>query len=616
MKRLLLAGLIVSAFSMQGAQAITLKEAAQEAVLRNPEVLARWHTYRSATEEIGTAEGARLPRIDAAAGVARENKETPVTDYGSYTRRGVSLYLNQMLFDGYATRSEIKRLSYAQRVRYYEMLDASESTALEAARAYIDVLRFRELHKLAQDNYVKHRQVYDQIQERVKSGVGRKVDLETANGRLALAESNLLTEASNLHDVSTRYQRIVGTLPPADMTKPELLKLPVPGTPKDALLSAYQMHPALAAAQENIIATTAEAEARKSKFLPRVDLRARKDVGWDLDGIDGKHDLANLELLLNYNIFNGGIDSAEQRQYWERVNIAKDLRDKTCRDVRQTLSIAYNDVGRLAEQLTYLDQHRLSVEKSREAYQRQFDIGQRTLLDLLDTENEYFQAQRAYSIAMHDHALAYARTQAGMGSLLGSVGLQRLDTPDLRDAKETAEFDPYSICPPDKVSQAVVDKEKVFAEAMANAPKVAAAAPVALGAAVALPAPAVAASAAKAPAAAVAGPGLRSVNFDFDSSKLRPDAITILDDNVRTLKMKPAVMVEVAGHADSVHTEAYNQRLSERRAWTVTNFLKEQGIDKGRLTPKGYGELKPVASNDTADGRAKNRRVDLNVLTK
>jgi adhesin transport system outer membrane protein len=602
-----------TAFATQAASAITLKDATQEAVLRNPEVLARWHTYKSATEEIGTATGARLPKIDAVAGVARETKETPIVDYGTYTRKGLALYLNQMLFDGFMTRSEVKRLSYAQRVRYFEMLDASENTALEAARAYIDVGRYRALHKLAQENYVKHRQVFDQIQERVKSGVGRKVDLETASGRLALAESNLLTEASNLHDVSSRYQRIVGSLPPADMAPSALTKVSVPAASKDALLSAYQTHPALNAAQENIIATTAEVEGRKAKFWPRVDLRATKNMGRDLDGIKGDHDTSNIELLLNYNLYNGGIDKAAERQFWERVNVAKDLRDKTCRDVRQTLSIAYNDVSRLAEQLTYLDQHRLSVEKAREAYQKQFEIGQHTLLDLLDTENEYFQAQRAYVIAQYDRELAFARTQAGMGTLLPSIGLQRLETPELKDAKETAEFDPYSVCPPDKAAQVTVDKDKIFAEAMAAMPKPASdagTAPAAMAAAAA------ATAATPAPSMAAADKGLRGVNFDFDSSKLRPDALEILDADVRNLKIKSGAMVEVSGHTDSVGPDRYNQRLSERRAWTVTNFLVDKGVDKKRLQPKGYGEAQPAASNTTADGRAKNRRVDLKVLGK
>jgi len=608
MRKLILASLVVSAFASQGAQAITVKDAAQEAVLHNPEVLARWHTYKSATEEIGTATGARLPKIDLSAGIGRESKETPLVDYGSYTRSNASVYLNQMLFDGFMTRSEIKRLTYAQRVRYFEMLDASENSALEAARAYIDVQRYRELHKLAQANYVKHRQVFDQIQDRVKSGVGRKVDLETASGRLALAESNLLTEASNLHDVSARYQRIVGSVPPADMTPTAMTKVTVPAAPKDALLGAYQMHPALNATQANIIATTAEAEARKSKFWPRVDLRAHTDLGRDLDGIDGDHDSSAIELLVNYNLYNGGIDKAAERQHWERVNVAKDLRDKSCRDVRQTLSIAYNDVSRLAEQLTYLDQHRLSVEKAREAYQKQFEIGQRTLLDLLDTENEYFQAQRAYAIAQYDRELAFARTHAGMGNLLTSMGLQRLDTPDLKEAGESAEFDPYSVCPPDKVAQVNVDKDRVFADAMASMPAKPEPVPASVeGAGAMMPASA---------SSAAAASTLQSVNFEFDSSKLRPDALTILDADARTLKMKADMMVEVAGHTDSVGPEPYNQRLSERRAWTVANFLMDKGVDKKRLQPKGYGETQPAAGNDTSAGRAKNRRVDLKPVGK
>ena len=81
-----------------------------------------------------------------------------------------------------------------------------------------------KLVALAEENYVQHRSVFEQIQRKVQAGAGRRVDFEQASGRLALAESNLLTETANLHDVSARYQRIVGetppgTLPPAGMFK-------------------------------------------------------------------------------------------------------------------------------------------------------------------------------------------------------------------------------------------------------------------------------------------------------------------------------------------------------------------------------------------------------------
>jgi outer membrane protein OmpA-like peptidoglycan-associated protein len=104
---------------------------------------------------------------------------------------------------------------------------------------------------------------------------------------------------------------------------------------------------------------------------------------------------------------------------------------------------------------------------------------------------------------------------------------------------------------------------------------------------------------------------LRGVNFDFDKATLRPDAIPILDEAARTLKTESSLLVSVEGHTDSRGTDEYNQALSVRRATTVRNYLSEHGVDAGRLTVVGHGESRPVASNDTDDGRAQNRRVEL-----
>lgn len=107
---------------------------------------------------------------------------------------------------------------------------------------------------------------------------------------------------------------------------------------------------------------------------------------------------------------------------------------------------------------------------------------------------------------------------------------------------------------------------------------------------------------------------LRGVNFDFDQSTLSNDSRATLDEAVRILNNYPNMSVEVAGHTDSVGTEQYNQGLSERRARAVYKYLTEQGISANRLSgPVGYGELKPIAPNDTAEGRAQNRRTELNV---
>jgi outer membrane protein OmpA-like peptidoglycan-associated protein len=100
-------------------------------------------------------------------------------------------------------------------------------------------------------------------------------------------------------------------------------------------------------------------------------------------------------------------------------------------------------------------------------------------------------------------------------------------------------------------------------------------------------------------------------NFDFNKSTLTPAGKGKVADAARTLKDNPSIHVEVGGHTDSIGSDAYNQRLSERRAKTVADELTRDGISASRLTVRGYGERKPVADNKTEAGRARNRRVEI-----
>jgi outer membrane protein OmpA-like peptidoglycan-associated protein len=107
---------------------------------------------------------------------------------------------------------------------------------------------------------------------------------------------------------------------------------------------------------------------------------------------------------------------------------------------------------------------------------------------------------------------------------------------------------------------------------------------------------------------------LRGVNFDFDKSNIRPDARPVLDEAARTLQEYGDVRIAVGGHTDSRGTDQYNQGLSVRRAQAVADYLAARGVARNRMQIDGYGESRPVATNDTDDGRAQNRRVELTVL--
>lgn len=107
---------------------------------------------------------------------------------------------------------------------------------------------------------------------------------------------------------------------------------------------------------------------------------------------------------------------------------------------------------------------------------------------------------------------------------------------------------------------------------------------------------------------------LEGVHFDFDKWNIRADAVPILDHAVTVLNANPDLHVEVQGHTDSYGSHAYNEKLSERRAKSVMDYFIRQGVDQSRLSWSGYGERRPIDTNKTDEGRAMNRRVELNPI--
>lgn len=441
---------------------VTLQQIVERTVTSNPEVQARYRNFTAAEQETLVTRGNLLPQVDLTSRYRNQEDVTSNVGNTNIPEFQTALVLRQLLFDGFITSNEVKRLSHSSRVRYYELQSTMQKVALDATRAYLDIQRYRQLTTYAQDNYISHRQFHERIEERVNAGVGRRVDLEQASGRLALAEANLLTETTNLHDAMANYQRLVGELPADTLPEIDIATLGVSKSAVEALELAYKQNPDLLAAIENIVATENEVKSKRGSYMPRLDLQATKVLDTSSDGRNSTQAADVLELTLNFNLFNGLSDRSAISQAAEKLISTQDLRDKACIDTRQTVVIAYNDIERLKEQLVYRDQHQLSIEKARGAYRNQFEIGQRTLLDLLDTENEYFQARRAYANTEYDLKTAYARTYAGQGELLNKLGVVRAGLPDFGRAEY---FDRQNVCQAVAPTILKIDKQALLANA-------------------------------------------------------------------------------------------------------------------------------------------------------
>ena len=448
-----------------------LKSAVEKAILENPEVKFKFKELQATTFEQDSASGGWRPKIDLEAKTGQESTLYPgLASAKDFTHSAATLQLRQTLFDGFATSSDVRRLGHTRLAAYYNLLGTSDTIALETARAYLDVQRYRELVDLARENYASHADVHSRLESRVKAGVGRRVDFEQASGRLALAESNWLTEASNLHDVTARYQRLVGEKPSDALNAAPNFTPFLP--PKENFVpNAIRNNPEFLSAVSTIRAYRADADVKKSANYPTLEFRASQSAETNRSGINGDYRDTALQLVLNYNLYRGGSDAARVKQYVAKLNSTYDLRDKVCRDVRQTALIAANDVNKLEAQIGFLAQHELSTSKAREAYRQQFDIGQRSLLDLLDTENEFYQSRRALTNAEYDLSLAKARVLGTNGGLLSALQLRPMqsEAPPLPDGVE--EGDDALVCNDDVLQQVVLDKT--------NLPKPLAAAPVA-----------------------------------------------------------------------------------------------------------------------------------------
>lgn len=421
----LLAGAAATS-SVAFGQASSLTEVVERTVLSNPEIKARFQDFQSSLEGQNVVRGGLLPEVTAQGWAGREWRgSTSEFDSARWSRTGYSLQLRQLIFDGFSTINDVKQLGFEKLAGYFDLLSTVDALAADAATAFLDVQRYREMERLARDNYGLHEQTLARLRERQESGVGRGVDLEQANGRLALAQSNLMTESNNLNDVQQRYRRIVGEYPPAVLLDAPEASGYLPQDPKD-FVPSLRNSPAILSKQALVQAANAGVSSAKGRHAPTLEFRAAtgKDRAQPGTPFRDAHS-SNVELVLSYNLFRGGADQARVRQTAAQSYAARDVRDYTCRNAQQDLAVAWNNIVKLKEQLPYLREHEMSTAKVRTAYMQQFQIGERSLLDLLDTENELFDARRALANAVFDLKVLEYRWLALSHQLLPAVSLSQ-----------------------------------------------------------------------------------------------------------------------------------------------------------------------------------------------
>jgi adhesin transport system outer membrane protein len=408
---------------------ITLAEAISFGVRTNPEYLRNANNRRATDEELHQARGLYLPSLDFQADFGPEYSDNNSTrndgdgdDTETNFRRQAGLTLTQMLFDGYGTKYENKRqqarvLSASHRVR-----EASELIGLAITESYLDVLRQRELLRISRQNVADHLAIMEQIADSANVGRSTQADMEQIKARLASARANEASVRESLRIAEASFVQNVGDMP-QDLVMPLVPVDALSANVEDEVKLALHQSPTLDIFEADIQVAHNEFQASKSTFYPEVNLQLNAREGRDLNGVDGRDRSASGLVVMNWNLYRGGIDTANVREHISREAQAKEERAKAARQIENETRVTWARMVSAGERAREFATQAAANQETVRAYKDQFDLGRRTLLDVLDAQNELFVSKSNAVNAEFVEMFAVYRLLGLKGELLPTLGV-------------------------------------------------------------------------------------------------------------------------------------------------------------------------------------------------
>jgi len=577
---------------------LTIEEANKFILSTSPLIQEQIKYYQSVKKDVDIAKAGYKPTVDLVAGVGVENTKNRGTNFKNVhlNKSEVGIILNQNLFKGFGTKYNIRRQNARVDSAAFGIIEQANKTSLRMTEVYIQLYKQKVLHDLAKTNVLSHIEINNQIKDRMDSGVGTSSEVKESASRLALAQSNVAVSENNYNDAISNFVRLYGTYVSPDILEEpkEINNLPI--SRKVAIEKSKIFNPSLKVQKANIEVEKNNLHLAKKEFYPKVDFEARKDWNYNTGGVRGKDESSSIMLKLNYNLYNGNADEASSEQSQKDILKEKEVFINLVRRVDESINLAWGSYKALKKQIKYLKIHRDLSQKTLDLYSEEFNLGRRTLLDILDTREEVYSAQRELATAQYDAIYAQYRILEAVGILSSHFDSKFLKIIDLNNENYISLYN--ATLDDDVKNMPMIDKVGVELSVLsenlqknlektenneANTNKED-----------------------NLPAKEVV-----TVHFKVWSYDLYEDSKTKLLDFVNLAKESPDKNIEVSGYTDSLGKEEVNKKRSIQRAKIVKKFLVKQGIGKQRIKAEGFGEENPIADDSTKEGRETNRRVEI-----
>ena len=404
----------------------SLKQSIESMLNTNNSLKAIQENRSAVGHEVDRAKAGYGPRVDLTArgGFGKLTDSTTrsygYNDVAPYS--SASLLVTQPLWDGWLTRGRVREAEATYRSLDHRVLDTANTLALAAIIAHVDVLRRQQIYKLAQENVASHEDILAKARAREAQGVDTMADVSQAQSRLSRARSTLTEARASLRIGEDTYTRLTGrsamNLGPVNMPA-KMFK-----NAEEVLKAAQKGNPKVAAYLEDVKAARAVREQAQSAYSPSLSLEA----GPSYSDRDGKSELWTAEFgvaaVVRWNLFNSGADVAESKAAAARIRQSRQVLYDYMDDLKLNVEESWTQLLSAQKQLEHYREAIEYNKTTRSAYEEQFVLGERSLLDVLDAENELFNSSTQAATALGNTLIAAYRMKALAGDLLPSLGIK------------------------------------------------------------------------------------------------------------------------------------------------------------------------------------------------
>nr|WP_245418179.1 TolC family outer membrane protein [Cohaesibacter haloalkalitolerans] len=408
-------------------EAISLKEAISTALTSNPTIGESMESREAIEFELRQAKGLYLPSVDLEASSGARSLDNPSRrssglDNDPLYPSEVSLVLTQKLYDGGRTRAEIDRQASRVDSASFRVLERSESVGLQIVREYLEYMLQAEIVAQSNENLRVHQSIASSISKSIQNGTLTEADRQQVSERIYAARAKVEQAKEALAAADIQFRKLVGT----SIARPQMPKSVAYALPKslnEAIDLGLRSNPRISVANADVDAADSLVDAAKADFLPEVVFEGRARTGHDLDGADGRTTDFQARVVARWNLYRGGIKLANEREQIRRSGEQRMIRSQAHRDVEEAVRTSWD---RRIRQNNLAQIYRSQANENNRlvgSYRKQFDIGQRSLLDVLDAQNTRFNVDVLSKTAVYASRFAEYRLLAATGQLLNTLDL-------------------------------------------------------------------------------------------------------------------------------------------------------------------------------------------------